>query len=91
MVKLAEATLTSQSQISIPKKVTQRLHIEKGDKVAFFEDKAGHIVLEEVEHAVEFSSREWEEFLAKTKKEPVTRLKGREQALQHLDRLMKKK
>ena len=91
MLKIDEATLTSQGQISIPKKVRQKLHLQKGNKVVFLEDDNGRIVIEEAEAPVEFTRKQWDDFLAKTKKEPVTRVKGKKQALRHLDRLIKKK
>lgn len=90
MVKLDEATITSQGQISIPKKVREKLHVQRGDRIVFLEDGVGRIIIQEVETPVEFSHEEWEEFLAKTKKEPVTRTKGKKEALRHLDKLMKK-
>ena len=90
MVKLDEATLTSQGQISVPKKVREKLHLQKGAKIAFFEDGKGHIFIQEIEAPLEFSPKEWDEFLTKTKKEPITRVHGKTEALRHLDRLMKK-
>lgn len=90
MTKLDEATLTSQGQISIPKKVREKLRLAKGQKVVFLEDEKGRIVLEHAEVPIEFTHEEWREFLRRTEKEPVTRLRGRRQALRHLDRLMKK-
>ena len=91
MVKLDEATLTSQGQISIPKKVREKLHLQKGDRVVFLEDGVGRIVIQEVERSFEFTPEEWDEFLLKTQKEPVTRFKGKKAALRHLDGLIKKK
>ncbi len=90
MVKLDEATLTSQGQISVPKRVRERLHLQKGAKIAFFEDDKGHIFIQEVEVPIEFTHKEWGDFLAKTQKEPVTRVHGKAEALRHLDRLSKK-
>ena len=43
MVKLADAVITSQGQISIPKRVREKLHAKKGDKIAFYEDEKGHL------------------------------------------------
>lgn len=91
MTKLDEARVTSQGQVSIPKKVREKLHIAKGDKVAFFEDEEGKIFIQESEVPVEFTHKEWEEFLSKCQKEPVTRVRGKKAALDHLDRLMKRK
>ena len=91
MTKLDEATLTSQGQISIPKKIREKLHLAKGQKVVFLEDGKGRIVLEHAEVPIEFTHQEWQEFLRRTEKEPVTRLKGKEQALRHLDRMIKNK
>ena len=90
MVKLDEATLTSQGQVSIPKKVREKLHLEKGDKILFLEDGKGHILIQEAEVPIEFTHHQWEEFLARCQKEPVTRVRGKAAALRHLDRLMKK-
>ena len=90
MTKLDEATITSQGQVSIPKRVRQKLHLKKGDKIAFFEDGNGGIFLKEIELPVEFSSDDWKRFLDKTTKEPVTRVKTKAAALKHLDRLIKK-
>ncbi len=91
MVKLDEARVTSQGQISIPKKVREKLRIEKGDKIAFLEDEDGKIVIQESEVPIEFTHQQWEEFLAKCEREPVTRVRGKKAALAHLDRLTKKK
>ena len=90
MTKLDEATITSQGQISLPRRVREKLHITKGDKVAFFEDEKGRIVVKEIESPVPFSASDWAAFLDKVEKEPVTRVKGKESALKHLDRLAKK-
>ena len=90
MVKLDEATLTRQGQISIPKKVRERLHLQPGTKVIFLEDEKGRVVIEEAEVPIELTQEEWQQFLAKTQKERVTRVKGKAEALRHLDRLMKK-
>ncbi len=81
MVKLDEATLTSQGQISIPKKVREKLHLQKGSKVVFLEDKAGHILIQEAEGSIEFTHEQWEAFLQKTQKEPVTQVKGKREVL----------
>ena len=91
MLKLDEATLTSQGQVSIPKKVRERLGLQKGDKVVFFEDEAGRVVIQEAEVPIEFTHQQWEEFLVKCQKEPVTRVQGKTAARRHLDRLMKRK
>ena len=90
MTKLDESTITSQGQISIPKKVRQKLHLAKGDKIAFFEDEKGRILLREVETPVELSAEDWKAFLEKAGKEPVTRVKGKPGALKHLDRIAKR-
>ena len=90
MTKLDAATLTRQGQISIPKKIREKLGLQAGDKVIFFEDEKGQIVIQEAEAPIEFSRDQWEQFLAKTEKEPVSKVKGKAQALQHLNRLMKK-
>lgn len=90
MTKLDESTITSQGQISIPKKVRERLHVQKGDKIAFYEDEKGRILIREVETPVPFSAADWQAFLDKVEKEPVTRFKNKAEALKHLDKLRKK-
>ena len=91
MIKLDEATLTSQGQVSIPKRVRERLGLEKGDKVVFLEDEEGRIVIQEAEVPVDFTHKQWEEFLQKCQKETVTRVRGKQAVLRHLDQLMRKK
>jgi AbrB family looped-hinge helix DNA binding protein len=91
MTRLDEATLTSQGQVSIPKKVRERLHLQKGAKVVFLEDEQGRVVIQEAEVPIDFTHEQWEEFLRKCQKEPVTRVRGKQAALRHLDRLMKKR
>lgn len=91
MTKRGEATITGQGQVSIPVKVRQKLHLKKGDKIMFLEDEEGQIFLKEVESPVELSERDWEEFLSRTKKEPITKLKGKDAALHHLDKISAKK
>lgn len=91
MVKLDEATLTKQGQVSVPKKVRQKLGLETGDKVVFLEDEEGHILIQEAEVPIEFSRNEWEEFLERCQKEPVTRVRGKKAAMNHLGRLIKKR
>ena len=88
MTQLDQATITSQGQISIPKRVREKLHIKKGDKIAFFEDEKGRILLKEVEVPIELSAEDWRAFLEKSEKEPVTRVKGKTEALKHLDRII---
>jgi len=90
-VKIDEAKITSQGQVSVPKKVREKLHIQRGDRIVFLEDGIGRIIIEHAEEPVELTEEEWEEFLAKAEKEPVTRVRGKQEALRHLDRLMKKK
>ena len=90
MTKLDESTITSQGQISIPKKVREKLHVQKGDKIAFFEDEKGRILVKEVETPMPFSAGDWEAFLDKAAKEPVTRVRGKSGALRHLNKLGKK-
>ncbi len=80
MTKLDEAKITSQGQVSIPKKVRERLQLHKGDKVLFCEDEKGRIYIQESEAAVDFTPEEWQKFLAKTQKEPMTEVHGREAA-----------
>ena len=90
MTKLDESTITSQGQISIPKRVREKLHVNKGEKIAFFEDEKGRIFVQELETPVAFSARDWEMFLEKAAKEAVTRVKGKAGALKHLRQLRKK-
>ena len=90
MVKLDEAKLTQQGQISIPKKIREKLHLQTGDRVVFLEDEKGHILIQEAEAPFDLTPTEWDEFLAKTEKEPVTHVKGKSEALKHLDKLKKK-
>ena len=90
MTKLEESTITSQGQVSIPKRVRELLHVQKGDKIAFYKDDKGRIIVGDVETPVPFSAEDWKTFLDKAEKEPVTRVKGRSDALKHLDKLDKK-
>ena len=90
MVKLGDATMTSQGQISVPKKIRDRLNLQKGAKIVFLEDEEGHVVIQEAETPVEFTKEEWQKFLEKTQKEPVTKVRTRKDALNHLDRLARK-
>jgi AbrB family looped-hinge helix DNA binding protein len=87
MVKLGGATITSQGQISVPKKIRERLGLQKGAKIVFLEDEKGRVIIQEAETPVEFTNEEWQKFLEKTQKEPVTRAYNRRHALKHLDRL----
>lgn len=87
MVKLGDATITSQGQISVPKKIRERLSLQKGAKIVFLEDEKGRVIIQEAETPVEFTKEEWQKFLEKTQKEPVTRVHNRREALKHLDRL----
>jgi antitoxin PrlF len=87
MTKLDESTITSQGQVSLPKKVREKLHLKKGDKVGFFEDEEGRVYVQEVETPVPFSAADWEAFLDKANKEPVTRFEGKAAALKHLRKL----
>lgn len=91
MVRIANATITSQGQVSIPKSIRDRLHLQKGSRIVFLEDGRGNIVIQEAEAPVDFTPDEWRRFLAKTESEPVTRLKTRRDALRHLDSLTEKK
>lgn len=90
MTKLDEAKITSQGQVSIPKKVRDRLQLHKGDKILFCEDEKGRIYIQESETPVNFTPEEWQQFLAKTQQEPVTQVHGREAALRHLRKIAKK-
>ena len=90
MTKLAEVAITNQGQVSIPKSVREKLHVQKGSRVAYFEDEKGRIFLEEVETPVQLSAEDWKAFLAKAEKEPVTTFRSKKEALKHLDRLKRK-
>ena len=90
MLRLDEAKITSQGQVSIPKKVREKLHLHGGDRIVFLEDGVGRIIIQEVERPFDLTPEEWEEFLAKSHKEPVKRFRGKGAALRHLDRLSKK-
>jgi AbrB family looped-hinge helix DNA binding protein len=90
MVKIADATITSQGQVSIPKKVRERLRLQKGSRVDFLDDGKGRVYIQEAETPVEFTPDEWKRFLAKTQAEPATETKSRRQALRHIDKLMGK-
>lgn len=90
MTNRGESTITSQGQISIPKRVRERLHVQKGDKIAFYEDEKGRILIREVETPVPFSAADWQAFLDKTDKEPVKTFKSKEAFLKHLDKLRNK-
>lgn len=87
MVKLGGATLTSQGQISLPKKIREILGLQKGAKVIFLDGGKGRVILQEAEVPIEFTKEEWGRFLEKTQKEPVTRVHSRRDALKHLDHL----
>ncbi len=91
MTKIDEAKITRQGQVSIPKKVRVKLHIQPGDKLIFLEDDKGRVFIQEAEVPTDFSPAQWDEFLAKTQKEPVTRFKTKAEALRHLDKLSGKK
>ena len=58
MTKLDEAMITSQGQMSIPKRERERLHLHKGDKVVFLDDGKGHILIQEAEVPTEFTSEQ---------------------------------
>ena len=90
MTKLDEAAITSQGQVSIPKRVREKLHVKKGDRIAFFEDEKGRIYLQEIERPLDFTADDWAAFLEKADKEPVTRLKGKKEFIKHLDKLKRK-
>ncbi len=90
MTKIDEAAITSQGQVSIPKKVREKLHVKKGDRIAFCEDEKGRIYLQEIETPLDFTANDWAAFLDKVEKEPVTRVYGKKEALKHLDKLKKK-
>lgn len=91
MVRLDESKVTSQGQISIPKKVRQKLQLSPGDRVVFWEDeKNGRIELRASDWENEFTPEDWERFLAKTEKEPVSEYRDVPSALRHLDRIIAK-
>ena len=43
---MPEATVTSKGQITIPKKIRQKLDLHPGDKIAFRENEQGETVIE---------------------------------------------
>ncbi len=90
MVKIADAALTRQWQISIPKKVREQLRLQTGSRLVFLDDGKGHVYIQEAETPVDFTQDEWKRFLVKTQAEPVTRVKNRRDALRHIDKLMEK-
>ena len=57
MLKLADATMTSQGQISIPKQIRERLHLQKGDKIVFLEDEKGNVIIQEAEPVTKVKNR----------------------------------
>ena len=91
MTKIDEAKITRQGQVSIPKKVRLKLHIQTGDKLIFLEDEKGRVFIQEAEVPTEFTPDQWADFLAKTQKEPVKQFKTKAAALRHLDGLSGKK
>ena len=91
MTKIDEAKITRQGQVSIPKKVRAKLHIQPGDKLLFLEDEQGRVFIQEAEVPTDFTPDQWEAFLVKTQKEPVRRFKTKTEALNHLDKLSGKK
>ncbi|GHV87378.1 hypothetical protein AGMMS50255_6740 [Spirochaetia bacterium] len=44
------ATLTSRGQITIPKKVREKMGVEEGDQVIFSEAGSGRFIVENAEH-----------------------------------------
>lgn len=90
MVRLGDATITGQGQISVPKMIRIRLGLQKGAKIVFLEDDQGRVIIQEAETPTEFTKEEWKKFLEKTQKEPVTRVHSRKDALKHLDHLTSK-
>ena len=91
MVKLDESKLTSQGQVSIPKKIRETLKLEKGCKVAFFVDKKGRVYIEQAESPVEFTKEDWELFFRKTQAEKVTEYDSKKAAMDHIDRILRKR
>ena len=91
MVRIANATITSQGQVSIPKSIRDRLHLQKGSQIVFLEDEQGNIFIQEAEAPVDFTPDEWRKFLSKTEAESITRVRSRKDALRHLDSLAGKK
>lgn len=90
MVKIADAALTRQWQVSIPKKVREMLRLHAGSRVVFLDNGKGQVYIQEAETLVEFTQDEWKQFLTRTQAEPVTRVKNRGDALRHIDKLMAK-
>ncbi len=91
MVRLDESKITAQGQISVPKKIREKLQIKPGDRVVFWEDEEnGRIVLRASDWPREFTPEDWERFLKKADQETVTRAHGTKAALKHLDGLSAK-
>lgn len=91
MRKIGESALTRQGQIGIPKKVCEKLHLKTGGKIIFLEGEKGQIIIQEAEVPIEFTKTQWDEFLRRSLAEPVTRVRGKEEALKHLDKLRGRK
>jgi AbrB family looped-hinge helix DNA binding protein len=90
MVRIAEATVSSRGQVSIPKRVRDRLNLKKGSRIVFLEDERANVFSQEAGTAVDFTAKDWHQFLSKTAAVPITRVKTRKDALRHLDNLVKK-
>lgn len=91
MVRLDESKVTSQGQISVPKKIREKLQLKPGDRVVFWEDeKNGRIELRASDWGSEFTPEDWERFLAKTEQETFTQYNDIPSAVAHLDRIIAK-
>jgi AbrB family looped-hinge helix DNA binding protein len=45
---VATATVTSKGQVTIPKKIREKLHLDPGHRIEFFEDENGNIAIRPV-------------------------------------------
>ena len=81
--------------LRIPKSFAKDVHLSKGASVDLSVD-GGRLVIRpsrptgEFLRQIKFSVQDWQAFLDKAEKEPVTTVKGVKAALKHLDRLKKK-
>ena len=91
MLKIDESTLTSQGQISVPKRVRDRMGLKKGAKILFYEDDEGNILIREAELPEDLSRQDWDRFMNFTEKESSKRVNSKAAALKHLDSLARRK
>ena len=81
--------------LRIPRSLARDIHLAKGAPVDL-SVKGGRLVIKPSRptgkflEQIKFSAQDWQAFLDKSEKEPVTTVKGIKAALRHLDRLKKK-